>query len=170
MKLMIPFYYILVALLFGLVGGFCARCYQYSYGDFFRVLKGSTEIFTKVSVGTFLLPLLVMVSEDFRKRLLKVLISGAADDYNEKEQGAVKLNANDIASLVNLFLAKISVFNFVRIAANMSLFYFFNLDIFANAIMKKVAETPQSEQSPDLNVRGISFYKNNVLARTLFCL
>ena len=103
MKLMIPFYYILAALLFGLVGGFCARCYQYSDGDFFRVLKSSTEIFTKVSVGTFLLPLLVTVSEDFRKRLLEVLIFGAADDYNEKEQGAVKLNDNDKASLVNLF-------------------------------------------------------------------
>ncbi len=170
MSFMIPFHYAFVALFFGLVGGFCARCYQYSDGDFFRVLKRSTEIFTKVSVATFLLPLLVTVSEDFRKRLLEVLISEAADDYNEKEQGAVKLNANDKASLVSLFLANISVFNFVRIAANMSLFYFFNLDGFANAIMQKVAETPQPEQSTDLNVYSNSFYKNNVLARSLFCL
>ena len=72
-----------------------------------------------------------------------------------------------MASLVNIFLNDISVFNFVRIAANMSLFYFFNLDGVANAIMKNVAETPQS---PDLNVYSNSFYRNSVLARTLFCL
>ena len=42
MKLMIPFYYILAALLFGLIGGFCAECYRYSDGEF---LHFQTRIF-----------------------------------------------------------------------------------------------------------------------------
>ena len=87
MKLMIPFYYTIVALLLGLVCGFCVRCYQYSDDDYFRVLKRSISLFAKILFATFLLPLLVTVSEDFRKRLLEVLIAGAAADYNEKEKG-----------------------------------------------------------------------------------
>ena len=170
MKVMIPFYCAVVSLFLGILGGFCAKCYQISKGeDFFKVLRISAWNLAKNSWTAFCLPVLILFSNEFRRLLLYVLIYEAEEDYT------VSISEADKDSLVDVLLEKVSVYDMTRIAINLSLFYFINLDGIANSTMRKVSEKSQSK-TMTFNLRRISFlkdlsfYKRNIFARTVFCL
>lgn len=168
--MMIPFYYAVAALLIGILGGFCARCYQISNGrNFPYVLKISALNVAQNSRTAFFLPFLVVFSYKFRRMLLDILIREAEENYT------VSISDTDKESLINVLLEKVSVYDITKIAINLSCFYFVNLDRIANSTMRTVSETAQSK-TVTFNLRkssfwkGLSFYKRNAFARTIFCL
>lgn len=172
MEFMIPFYYAVAALILGLFGGFCTRCYQVSErGNFFLVLKCSFSRFARKTLTAFLLPVFVIFSEDFRKMLLSVLIYEAEEDYT------VSISDADKDSLIDVLLERSSVYDIVRIALYLSLFYFINIDYVTNSMIRDVAnETNKNDDSFSVEVskkffgKGLAFYKSNAFARTMFCL
>lgn len=170
MKVMIPFYYAMIALLFGMLGGFCARCYQISKGkNFSYVLKAAALNFIVTSLTVMFLPILVVLSNTFRKLLLCVLIYEAEEDYT------ISLSDTDKASLIDVLLERASLYGIMKIAISLSLFCFINLDSIASATIRSVAEESSSETMKfNLGVkffgRDFSFYKSNSFAKKLFCL
>ena len=157
MKAMVPFYYAVVSLFFDILGGFCARCYQISKGeDYLKVLRISTWNLAKNSWTAFCLPVLVIFSDEFRKLLMYFLIYEAKEDYT------VSISETDKDSLVDSLMEKI--------AASLSLFYFINLDSIANSTMRSISDKPQCEIRRKNFLKGLSFYKRNIFAQTVFCL
>jgi len=83
----IPFYYTVAALLIGILGGFCARCYQISNGkNFPYVLKISALNIAQNSRTAFCLPFLIVFSYKFSRMLLDVLIHEAEENYTISSQ------------------------------------------------------------------------------------
>ena len=169
MKVIIPFYYAVAAFSFGMVGGFCARCYQLKGDENFSfVLVKSVWNFARLSLFSLLLPVLVIVSDKFRRPLLYVLICAAENDYT------VSISDTDKDSLVDILLEKVSLLNVMKIAASLSYFYFSNLSGIANLIIRQIAKEAKYNVA-SYKLLGnffvkVPFYKGNVFARTLFCL
>ena len=172
MKAMIPFYYAVAALLFGVLGGFCARCHQINGSkNFIRVLKLSAWAVLKNSLIAFLLPILVVVSDKFRKLLVLVLIDEAAENY------AVSISDTDKNNLIDVLLEEKSTYNITKIAISLAAFYFANLDGIANSTMRNISETLPTAYKTESHYlsraffgKTLSFYKTNVFARATFCL
>ena len=172
MEFMIPAYYAVAALLLGLCGGFCARCYQVSErGKFFLLLKCSCSRFATKTLTAFLLPAFVIFSEEFRKLLLGVLIYEAEEDYT------VSISDADKDSLIGVLLERSSVYAIAKIALYLSLFYFINIDYITNSMIRDAAdETSRNDDNFSVEVpkkffgKGLSFYRSSVYARTMFCL
>lgn len=169
MKAMVPFYYAVVALLFGMLGGFCIRCYHLKGDENFSfVLINSACDFVKISLIMLLLPVLVVFSNKFRRLLLYILINNAEKDYT------VSISDTDKDNLINVLSEKISLLDFAKIAANLSWFCFVNLPVTVDVIIRQVsirAEYKFSMQKIRSNFfRDVPFYKNSLFARNLFCL
>ena len=167
---MVPFYCAVAALFIGIFGGFCARCYQISNGkNFPYILKISALNIVENSRTAFCLPFLVVFSYKFRRMLLDILIHEAEENYT------VSISDTDKESLINVLLEKVSVYDITKIAISLSCFYFINLDRIANSTMRSVSETTQNKTMTfklwkSSFWKGLSFYKRNTFAQTIFCL
>ena len=169
MNAMIPFYYALVALCFGIVGGFCARCYQINSGEnYLMTLKSSAMDFAGKTRFALFLPVLVVLSKNFRAMLLEVMVYEAAKDY------AISISEQKKDSLVAVLLERTSLYNVTKLAVSLSIFYFINLAAIANSTMKENSAPSGKVDSCEIRGKffgkGISFYRNNIFARTCFSL
>lgn len=177
MKIMVPFYYGLIAVVVGFGAGFCARCYGMTKGyKFFHVLKTSMNELIRISLCIFLLPIWVIFSEKPRRLILHMVINQAMITHNEHEENKLSLSKSSEESLIKIFLEKFSLNDFVQIAFNLTTFYFKNLNIVAFLIVRTANETTGNEifffnfQKNFYHNKSVSFYEKNFKVQKLFSL
>lgn len=145
---LIPFYYGVVALVFGVVLGFLTKCYQENGGEhFFRMVYLSSKRLLVMSFSAATLPILVRYSTRYRVALMYIVICDAEVDYNSNKNTEVFITDNERRGLVNEFLRNVSIDALVRFSWRISESYFSNLIFIVNSILRTTAENLQTDTS-----------------------